>query len=65
MLIFEKSKAGRTATAQSPNEVDVSHLIPEKYQRGSRLGMPQASELDVVRHYTQLSQKNFAIDTNF
>lgn len=65
MLIFEKSMPGRTATAQSPDEVDVNHLIPENYQRGSRLGMPQASELDVVRHYTQLSQKNFAIDTNF
>jgi glycine dehydrogenase subunit 2 len=65
MLIFDKSKPGRTATAQSPNEVGVSHLIPKAYQRGSRLGMPQASELDVVRHYTQLSQKNFAIDTNF
>ncbi|MCB1584403.1 MAG: aminomethyl-transferring glycine dehydrogenase subunit GcvPB [Xanthomonadales bacterium] len=65
MLIFEKSKAGRTATAQSPADVDVSHLIPEQFQRGSRLGMPQASELDVVRHYTQLSQKNFSIDTNF
>jgi glycine dehydrogenase subunit 2 len=65
MLIFEKSKAGRTATAQSPNEVDVAHLIPESYQRGSRLGMPQASELDVVRHYTRLSQKNFSIDTHF
>lgn len=65
MLIFEKSKIGRTAQAQSPKAVDVDHLIPEQFQRGSRLGMPQASELDVVRHYTQLSQKNFSIDTNF
>ncbi len=65
MLIFEKSKQGRTARAQSPTTVDVSHLIPEQYQRGSRLGMPQASELDVVRHYTRLSQKNFSIDTHF
>lgn len=65
MLIFDKSMPGRTATAQSPDTVDVSHLIPQQFQRGSRLGMPQASELDVVRHYTQLSQKNFAIDTNF
>lgn len=65
MLIFDKSMPGRTATAQSPDAVDVSHLIPKQFQRVSRLGMPQASELDVVRHYTQLSQKNFAIDTNF
>ena len=65
MLIFEKSKVGRTAWAQSPAAVEVEHLIPEQFQRGSRLGMPQASELDVVRHYTQLSQKNFSIDTNF
>jgi len=65
MLIFEKSKPGRSAWAQSPAELDVSHLIPKAYQRGARLGMPQASELDVVRHYTRLSQKNFSIETNF
>ncbi|GAA4825831.1 putative glycine dehydrogenase (decarboxylating) subunit 2 [Marinicella pacifica] len=64
-LIFEKSRPGRSAWAQSLAELDVSHLIPENYQRDVRLGMPQASELDVVRHYTQLSQKNFSIETNF
>lgn len=65
MLIFEKSLKGRTAAAQSPASAEVSHLIPQAYQRQSSLGLPQASELDVVRHYTQLSQKNFSIDTNF
>ncbi|MCF6299566.1 MAG: aminomethyl-transferring glycine dehydrogenase subunit GcvPB [Proteobacteria bacterium] len=65
MLIFEKSQKGRTATAQSPVAVSVDHLIPDHYKRTLPLGLPQASELDVVRHYTQLSQKNFSIDTNF
>lgn len=65
MLIFEKSQTGRSATAQSPTAAEVGHLIPQAYQRQSSLGLPQASELDVVRHYTRLSQKNFSIDTNF
>ena len=33
--------------------------------RQTPLGLPQVSELQVVRHYTQLSRKNFSIDTHF
>lgn len=65
MLIFEHSKPGRKATAQSPKVKLKSSSIPESLQRQSELGLPEVSELDVVRHYTRLSQKNFSIDTNF
>lgn len=66
MLIFEKSRPGRAARAQMPSTNELlSSLVPEKYQRKSELGLPEVSELDAVRHYTQLSQKNFSIETNF
>ena len=65
MLIFEHSKVGRHAAAQAPTPTDNPVNIPKELQRTSDLGLPQVSELDVVRHYTRLSQKNFSIDTHF
>lgn len=63
MLIFEKSQAQRRAHAQAPKrDADVSDL-PESCLRRSRACLPETSEMQVVRHYTQLSQKNFSIDT--
>ena len=65
MLIFDHSREERTNRAQWPQgEVDLSDL-PEGQRRRSGTGLPQASEMDVVRHYTRLSQKNFSIDTHF
>ncbi len=65
MLIFDHSRDQRSNKAQMPKgEVDLSDL-PKDRRRHSRTGLPQTSELDVVRHYTRLSQKNFAIDTHF
>ncbi len=64
MLIFEHSTPGRRATAQAPAtlaEID----LPERFQRKSATGLPEVSEMQVVRHYTRLSQKNFSIDTHF
>jgi glycine dehydrogenase subunit 2 len=65
MLIFEHSKAGRQAFAQAPTPAVDSVNIPKELQRQTTLGLPEVSELDVVRHYTRLSQKNFSIDTHF
>jgi glycine dehydrogenase subunit 2 len=39
--------------------------IPEQFRRKSRPALPEVSEMQVVRHYTRLSQKNFSIDTHF
>ena len=63
-LIFEKSRSGRRAFAQAP-VADEDLGIPKQFLRDDRPGLPEASELQVVRHYTRLSQKNFAIDTQF
>ena len=63
-LIFEKSRAGRRAFAQAPAVAD-DVTIPDSYLRSDRPQLPEASELQVVRHFTRLSQKNFSIDTQF
>ncbi len=65
MLIFEKSRPRRTARAQSPAAAELQVEIPAAHRRTGETGLPHVSELDVVRHYTRLSQKNFSIDTNF
>ena len=65
MLIFEQSRVGRHASAQTPETSSNALQIPEALERKTKLGLPEASELDVIRHYTRLSQKNFSIDTNF
>lgn len=63
MLIFEHSREGRRAYAQAPREQADLADIPASYRRRSRALLPEVSELQVVRHYTRLSQKNFSIDT--
>lgn len=63
-LIFEKSEPGRYAYAQAPN-VSNEHLLPAELLRKDKPLLPEMSELEVVRHYTRLSQLNFSIDTHF
>ena len=65
MLIFELSQPGRRNGAQLPRAVPAAGEIPESYRRTSRPHLPEVSELDAVRHYTNLSRKNFSIDTHF
>jgi len=65
MLIHDHSRPGRRASAQAPLErADVTD-IPERLRRKERPALPEVSELQAVRHYTRLSQKNFSIDTHF
>jgi glycine dehydrogenase subunit 2 len=65
MLIFELSRPGRRNASQAPHAVPELNAIPEGYRRTSRPLLPEVSELDAVRHYTNLSRKNFSIDTHF
>ncbi len=65
MLIFEKSIEERQASAQIPDAENFESALPEDCLRVKPPKLPQCSELQVVRHYTQLSTKNFAIDKNF
>ena len=65
MLIFELSQPDRRNPSQAPlNKVEIK-AIPEKFRRKTRPLLPEVSELQAVRHYTRLSQKNFSIDTQF
>jgi glycine dehydrogenase subunit 2 len=63
-LIFEKSRSGRRAFAQAPGDAGET-AIPEQFLRTDRSRLPEASELQTVRHFTRLSRKNFSIDTQF
>jgi glycine dehydrogenase subunit 2 len=65
MLIFELSKAGRRNRAQTVTPAEHASEIPERMLRQEPPLLPGVSELDAVRHYTALSQKNFSIDTHF
>ena len=63
-LVFELGQPGRLSGAQVPRE-DVEISLPDAMLRKSAPLLPEISELDAVRHYTRLSQRNFSIDTQF
>ncbi len=66
-LIFEISKPGRKGY-QLPKDnygTDGLAAIPAGLLRETPAELPEVSELDVVRHYTNLSNKNFGVDTGF
>lgn len=65
MLIFEKSRPGRRNSALVLSSKPEIGQIPRHLLRKQQPGLPQVSELQVVRHYTCLSQKNFSVDTQF
>jgi glycine dehydrogenase subunit 2 len=65
MLIFEQSQPGRRAHAQLANVSSKPLPIPAALMRSDSPGLPEVSELQAVRHYTNLSRKNFSIDTHF
>jgi len=67
-LIFEISKEGRKAYSLPPCDVpDISleSLIPSSLMRDGEAPLPEVSEVDVVRHFTNLSNKNYGVDTGF
>ena len=64
-LIFEKSVAGRRCFRLPASDVPVKAELPAECLRQKDALWPEISELDVVRHFTLLSQKNYSVDTNF
>jgi len=62
-LIFTQSRPGRSAAGQYPAPAPAQ--VPEALRRRRRATLPEVSELQVVRHFTRLSQLNFSIDTHF
>lgn len=65
MNIFEKSQHGRQASSQVPPKTENPSDLNKKYLRSTLPLLPELSELEVVRHFTQLSRKNYCIDTQF
>ncbi len=65
-LIFDLSKAGRQGYSLPANRWDASlSELPADLKRSEAPSLPEVSELDVVRHYTDLSQMNFGVDSGF
>jgi len=64
-LIFEQSQNGRRAHAQIPQQIENSLDLAANLLRQDKPTLPEVSELQVVRHFSRLSQRNFSIDTNF
>ncbi|ACO83868.1 aminomethyl-transferring glycine dehydrogenase subunit GcvPB [Clostridium botulinum] len=67
-VIFELSSEGRKGY-KLPNldvpEVELSKLLPKNLLREDEIELPEVSEVDVVRHYTALSNKNYTVDNGF
>ncbi|MCR1974717.1 aminomethyl-transferring glycine dehydrogenase subunit GcvPB [Clostridium sporogenes] len=67
-VIFELSSEGRKGY-RLPNldvpEVELSKLLPKNLLREDEIELPEVSEVDVVRHYTALSNKNYTVDNGF
>ena len=63
--IFNKSVAGRKGVSLPKCDVPTSAETPIAYRRQSPLRLAELSELDVVRHFTDLSHKNFGLDSGF
>ncbi len=64
-LIFEEHKEGRRGFTYGKSDVPIANPLNEKYRRKNDAALPCLSELDTVRHYTNLSRLNFGVDTNF
>jgi glycine dehydrogenase subunit 2 len=67
-LIFERSTEGRIGYSLPELDVpkvNVDQLIPSDYIRTEEPGLPEISELDIMRHYTLLSKNNHGVDSGF
>ena len=69
-LIFERSRAGRRGFELRSDDWDVDSVsalqeLGEDLVRSEKAELPEVSEPDVVRHFSRLSQWNYAIDTGF
>src|SRR6266566_3777276 len=67
-LIFEKGAPGRRAATMTAMDVPTESLesmIPAGMLRKEPAPLPEVSEIEIVRHYTHLSQRNFGVDTGF
>lgn len=64
-IIFDTSVPGRRSASLPALDVSTTAEIPGAYRRGRDAELCELSELDIVRHFTKLSQKNFGLDSGF
>jgi len=64
-LLFEKSVPDRRGVMLGPSDVPTTININDDLLRDRSAALPELSELDVIRHFTELSRRNFGVDTNF
>lgn len=67
-IIFELSKEGRKAYSLprcDVPEISIEKLIPEEFLSNKEPELPEVSEVDIVRHFTLLSNKNYGVDSGF
>lgn len=68
-LIFEKSKPGRVCSnipSLAKEQIkSTPDFIPKKFLRDKKLDLPEVSEVDLIRHFSELARKNFSIDSGF
>jgi glycine cleavage system P protein (glycine dehydrogenase) subunit 2 len=63
-LIYERSRSGRRASSLPRPELTVPE-VPSELARAAPPRLPEVSEPELVRHFTELSTRNFGIDTGF
>ena len=64
-LIYERSQAGRRGSSVPDPGLEPGAAIPEHLQRSQPPRLPELAEPELVRHFTELSTRNFGIDTGF
>ncbi len=64
-LIFEKSSPGRRGFGNPAPDVPMDNKLDPALCRAGDVPLPEVSELEVVRHFTNLSRRNFSVDANF
>lgn len=67
-LLFEMSRSGRQGYSLPSSDVPekpLEEILPDNLMRSEPLGLPELSENEIIRHYTELSTRNFGVDTGF
>ncbi|HUF78080.1 MAG TPA: aminomethyl-transferring glycine dehydrogenase subunit GcvPB, partial [Thermoanaerobaculia bacterium] len=64
-LLFDRSRPGRIGVTVAPAGVEerpLAELLPDELLRSEIEGMPELSEVDVIRHFSRISRKNYSLD---
>ncbi|NLD26431.1 MAG: aminomethyl-transferring glycine dehydrogenase subunit GcvPB [Acholeplasmataceae bacterium] len=64
-LIFELSQQGRVGYSLPASDLSAEIALDADLLRQNEALLPEVTELDVVRHYTNLSKKNYGVDEGF